>query len=309
MKVSIIIPTRNRATLLKKTLTVLASQLKPGDQVIVVDNNSQDKTARTVKKFRTHFPMVFLKSLQLGPSAARNLGFQHAKNEIIVFLDDDCIIQANWRKNIEKNVHQFSKTNTIFQGKIINTFLKPSLFTLIFEARNKILWEQITATLSWRKQHIRYLNAGNMYFHRQAVQNFGALFDSRLFPYIGEETDLAYRLQTVGKFIKFTPDVGVIHRKLSSSFLQKLKNAFMLGRLEGILVRKHLADPALQQLFSREIKSLDKSHHQFWFSRKIIQQIQTPHPLTYVIFIPFLFVRDLMYYAGKASAQFNKLDL
>jgi glycosyltransferase involved in cell wall biosynthesis len=309
MKASIIIPTRNRANLLKKTIKALSDQLKSGDQLVVVDNNSRDKTAQLIKKFQEHLPVIYLKSAQKGPSAARNLGFERAKNELIVFLDDDCVVQDKWRANIEKNIRPANYGTTVFQGKIINIFTRPSLLTPLFETRNKLIWQEITTSKPWKKRLIRYLNAGNMYFHRRAVEDLEMLFDSHLFPYIGEETDLAYRLQASGKFIKFTPEVSVIHRKLPSTVWQRLQRAFMLGRLEGILLEKHLADHQLQRLFSQEIKALDRGHHQFWFSRNIIRHINLPQPIQYPIFISYLVIRDLVYYAGKTSVRFYSQNL
>jgi glycosyltransferase involved in cell wall biosynthesis len=85
--VSIIIPTFNRKTLLRRALQSVYQQSYSSFEVIVVDDGSTDQTKEMII---SDFPLVryFYKSNQ-GVSAARNLGLDHAKGEWLAFLDSD----------------------------------------------------------------------------------------------------------------------------------------------------------------------------------------------------------------------------
>lgn len=93
MGLSIIIPTRNKAPYLYRTLSSLEPQLESGMQVVVVNNGSNDATARVIDQFACRWTTTVtrLSSHSPGRSAARNLGIEAARNPRVLFLDDDCI--------------------------------------------------------------------------------------------------------------------------------------------------------------------------------------------------------------------------
>lgn len=87
LKLSVIIPTHNRAQLLFRALKSVWNQTVPADEVIIVDDGSTDNTAEFV---HDHFPQFrIIAQQQKGVSAARNLGVSNAKNQWIAFLDSD----------------------------------------------------------------------------------------------------------------------------------------------------------------------------------------------------------------------------
>lgn len=101
-KVSIIVATYNRASLLGETLVSLAHHLATESinadvEVIVVDNNSSDDTTAVANSFKSGFAdlKVIFESKQ-GLSPARNAGLAIAGGDFIVFLDDDVELEANW---------------------------------------------------------------------------------------------------------------------------------------------------------------------------------------------------------------------
>lgn len=98
--VSVIVPAYNEENSIKKCLTSIFSQDFPIDnyEVIVVNNNSTDKTAEIIKKY---FPKVKLISeKKQGVVFARIKGVESAKGKIITFTDADSIAQKYWLKNI-----------------------------------------------------------------------------------------------------------------------------------------------------------------------------------------------------------------
>jgi glycosyltransferase involved in cell wall biosynthesis len=91
MKLSVVIPTFNRATLLKRALQSVVVQSLPvtldAMQIIVVDDGSTDNTESMVKG---DFPeVVYIKQPNLGVSAARNRGLKVAAGDWLALLDSD----------------------------------------------------------------------------------------------------------------------------------------------------------------------------------------------------------------------------
>jgi GT2 family glycosyltransferase len=89
---SVVIPTKNRAEALARTLDALEAQ-RAGDaelEAIVVDNGSSDGTVEQVRRRagRT-LPIRLLEQPDGGPAAARNAGAAAATGEILLFLGDD----------------------------------------------------------------------------------------------------------------------------------------------------------------------------------------------------------------------------
>jgi glycosyltransferase involved in cell wall biosynthesis len=88
--VSVIITTRNEAKTLERLLLSIASQTYSNIEIIVVDNNSQDKTKRIASQY-TKF--IFNK----GPerSAQRNFGAKKAKGSYYLMLDADMVLEKH----------------------------------------------------------------------------------------------------------------------------------------------------------------------------------------------------------------------
>lgn len=97
MRLSIVIPTFNRARLLAETIPALAGQEISGDlsyEVIFVSNGSTDETPTVIGEAVRRWPHLF-RFFQIdptgGPSAPRNVGIRAAGGDVIVILDDDVL--------------------------------------------------------------------------------------------------------------------------------------------------------------------------------------------------------------------------
>jgi glycosyltransferase involved in cell wall biosynthesis len=86
-KVSIILPTYNRAEVLQRALESVARQSYKEWELIVVDDGSTDATEAVVKG--SGIPARYLRAQHGGVSAARNLGIQASQSEYVAFLDSD----------------------------------------------------------------------------------------------------------------------------------------------------------------------------------------------------------------------------
>jgi glycosyltransferase involved in cell wall biosynthesis len=89
-KVSVIIPTRNRARMLRRAiLSVLAQTWEGTFELIVVSDGSSDDSEEVVASFKDQRIRFIRHKTSRGPSAARNTGLRAARGQYIAFLDDD----------------------------------------------------------------------------------------------------------------------------------------------------------------------------------------------------------------------------
>ncbi len=97
--VTVAIATYNRAQLLRQTLEGLVKQDYPAErlEILVINNNSPDRTEETVASFASaaHPPRHVLERQQ-GANFARNRAIQEARGDIIIFADDDILVEAGW---------------------------------------------------------------------------------------------------------------------------------------------------------------------------------------------------------------------
>lgn len=107
MKVSVVIPVYNEEKYIASCLESLMQQTQKPDEIIVVDNNSTDKTVDIAKTF----PGVrIVKEKKQGMTPARNAGFNSAQYEIIARTDADTKVTKNW---IERIQYDFEKNPQI----------------------------------------------------------------------------------------------------------------------------------------------------------------------------------------------------
>ena len=122
INVSAVIPTFNRGHCLLRAINSVLAQTTPVDEIIVVDDGSDDKTYDLLVKselldMRGQLPNIrYLYQENKGVSAARNLGIKEAENEYIALLDSD---DAWAETKIERQALKLEKKN--FSCRITHT--------------------------------------------------------------------------------------------------------------------------------------------------------------------------------------------
>lgn len=114
MKVSVVIPTRNRPALLARAVHAVAAQSYPDIEVIVVDDGSAVESRRALAELVAAWPNGRVVALEhgvtdgpgTGPAQARNIGLQRARGELLAFCDDD----DEWT-----DPHHLSRVVALFQ--------------------------------------------------------------------------------------------------------------------------------------------------------------------------------------------------
>jgi biofilm PGA synthesis N-glycosyltransferase PgaC len=95
--ISVIIPAYNEEKVIADCLKALAGQkTKQKFTVILVNNNSTDKTVKVAESFRDKLNLKILLQKQKGRGAARCLGFQYAQGSILLSTDADTIVPNDW---------------------------------------------------------------------------------------------------------------------------------------------------------------------------------------------------------------------
>jgi glycosyltransferase involved in cell wall biosynthesis len=97
-KISLTIPTFNRADLLDQTLQTVMSQTSKPFQVIVIDNASTDETPQVVRKYKKYGVKYHRNKTNLGMVGNYNQCIKLATGTHISFLHSDDLIAPNWHK-------------------------------------------------------------------------------------------------------------------------------------------------------------------------------------------------------------------
>lgn len=105
-KVSIYIPAFNAENTIEKSLNSIFAQTIPFDEVIVVNDFSQDKTLNIIEKFKKI--TIINNSRNEGLSYCRNKGIEISKNNLVAAIDADVILDSLWLENIIKNFNDYT---------------------------------------------------------------------------------------------------------------------------------------------------------------------------------------------------------
>jgi glycosyltransferase involved in cell wall biosynthesis len=86
-RVTVVVPTYNRAQFIEETVKSILAQSLPPLEVIIVDDGSTDHTADVCARF--HEPVRYIRRQNEGAAAARNAGIRAATGDWIAFCDSD----------------------------------------------------------------------------------------------------------------------------------------------------------------------------------------------------------------------------
>ena len=119
--ISVVIPTRNRAYILKEVLESYYIQKKV-TEIIIVDDFSTDNTEKIANKFSNRYLDITTKYIRndsrCGASAGRVAGYNAACNDFIIFGEDDVYLEKNYSE-VLFNKLLGSSENGIVSGRII----------------------------------------------------------------------------------------------------------------------------------------------------------------------------------------------
>jgi glycosyltransferase involved in cell wall biosynthesis len=254
MKISVIVCTYNGSKRIKGTFqSLLNMETVPGLQweLILVDNNSNDDTAEIIKDFaRTSGLNVrYLLERKQGLAHARNTGVTAAKGDVLVFTDDDCIVDLRWLIGIFEEFRSDPALSGL--GGRVELYNKNDFPVTTRTFREKMLF-------SSPKQLFTLLPGCNMAFRRRVFDIVGK-FD----PHLGagtriasaEDSDIFYRVYKARLKMIYSPDVLVYHNhgRSTAAQVERLNRGYTIG--QGAFYCKHIlrADNVVLKMACRVI--------------------------------------------------------
>jgi len=98
MRISVVIPVKDNASQLAECLEALAGQTRPPDEVVVVDNGSDDHSAQVAERMGARC----VREERPGIPAAASTGYDAATGDVIARLDADSTPPPHWVWHIER---------------------------------------------------------------------------------------------------------------------------------------------------------------------------------------------------------------
>lgn len=235
MRISLIIPTRGKAGLLRRTLASLERQtLPPGDfEVVVIDDGSADDTPAFLSGYAGPLGLKIVRhERSRGRAAARNAGLAAAGGELVVFLDDDMEVVPGFLA-AHLALHE-ARAGVAGVGNVMNApEITDSPIARYMSSRGA---QKIRGRgpLPWK-----YFSTNNSSVRMVHLRQAG-FFDEEFLTYGFEDLELAWRLlKTAGlKFLFVEPARSLhIHYHDLDDILEK---KHLSGRSSlAILFRKH----------------------------------------------------------------------
>jgi glucosyl-dolichyl phosphate glucuronosyltransferase len=222
MSITVVICTRNRKASLLDTLATVAPQQAPiAWDVLVVDNGSEDGTAREVIQVAERFPvrLTVVPEPRQGLSFARNRALEDAEGEFVVFLDDDVNCLPGW---LAAHARAQGDPDVAATGGRIEPLLPadtlPWLRQLLMSENGgpASRYDLGEDPLEFRHQrHVPLPCGANFGLRRKLARTLGGFkvelgWGRRMIP--GEESELLARVLASGGLIRYVPDARVQHR-------------------------------------------------------------------------------------------------
>lgn len=239
-KVSVIIPTYNRASFLPKAVESIIKQQYDNIEIIIVDDGSTDNTKSVVKTLTDKYSsIVYCTNLRSkGPSGARNTGILMALGEYVAFLDSDDVWLKGHLTNGIQILNDNSEVDLIFGNYEFRDYLTDKSLGNFFDHK-KILFFLNSSSLSNGIKILRdnlfralikenFFSCGTSIIRKSKLENI--LFDESLT--FSEDRDFAIRL----------------YKKANAQFVYREEPFYIAYRHDSNLTSEGNEDGILEQL-------------------------------------------------------------
>ena len=231
MRFSLVLATKHRVQALEHFLESLAAQSCTDFELILVDQNADDRLAEFVKLYSQKFPLLYIKYPEPGLSRARNQGLQHVKGELFGFPDDDCIYSPD---SLAKVSQWFNRDST-WDGLVINILdLEDDKEALLFSPESP-------GVVDYEKGWIVAITPA-LFFRSGFASK--VQFDEEMGPGTpwggAEDVDYLYSCLDAGAKTYFDPEIIIRHPTPTHiySIPQSIRREYNHARGAGFLMRK-----------------------------------------------------------------------
>ncbi len=289
-KVSIVIPTYNNWNLTANCLkSIYKVKNKTNFELLIIDNGSTDETVKGLKEFSNRHKniKVILNENNLGFAKANNIGAKAAKNNLLLFLNNDTVVTDYWLDEL---------VNTSDNEKVGIAGAK-----LLYPGTNNIQHAGVVIADQPQKifpYHIfaneeKDFRISNFIQEYQAVTGACLLIKKDLFIQVNgfdenfingyEDVDLCFKIRELGFQVIYNPKSVVIHYESKSEgrFHNVEHNVNLLHeKWEG-----KISKDDINKLFNPRVSIIIPILNQIEFTRKCINSIKTNTYTNYEIII------------------------
>jgi len=209
---SFVIITYNRP---KDTLELLQniSQLRSASELlqdVIVVNNASTEDYTIVRNFHNpELPLIYIDATEnLGVTKGRNFALQYAKGDIIIFLDDDAVLQN--ADALEKVLAAFEKKG--FENRPIGLVSFKVLYYDTLQMQINALPHKQYDRYKEKAEFFTYFFAGGAHAIKKNVLKEVGTLPAEFF-YGMEEYDMSYRILDGGYSIKYDSSIIMLHKE------------------------------------------------------------------------------------------------
>jgi glycosyltransferase involved in cell wall biosynthesis len=271
--ISVIIPTYNRAEQLVHCLSALQDQTlnQTMREIIVINDGSTDDTRQRIQSFIVSNEIRYFYKANGGPSRARNLGIRMARGKILLFLGDDIVGMpdllaehlAAHRRYEDNRLAVLGLTEWSEEIHASPLMKYPGLgenfdYHLIFDG-----------SVNPENLPYNFFYTSNVSIGRQFLLDNDLFFDEDFHYAMGEDGELAYRMQEKGLRIVFNP-LALAKHEHYLTFENICDRWFRMGHEAILQVKKH---PEWSDLGFLNLTWKGKARH---FGRKFVARLLYP---------------------------------
>ena len=272
MKLSVIIPTFNRAKLLSETLVSILNQSLDSDsyEILLIDNNSNDETLEVVKQLNSDHNNRIKYIFEEAPGLVngRHRGAKESQGDILVFADDDIIASHNWLAAIQES---FADPRIgLVGGKVLPQFeIEPPSWLDAFWGRNELGKWNIYLSLIDLGEEIKEIPANfvfgcNYAIRKNVLYQCGGFhpdsFPIDLIKYRGDgEAGLGDEIMKQGYQTLYNPQNLILHKVTKNrltptyfcrrAFFEGISNSYTEIRRQGKLLQSKTDNINFQEEF------------------------------------------------------------
>jgi glycosyltransferase involved in cell wall biosynthesis len=231
MRFSLIMVTGGRTTEVAAFMDALCAQTCRDFELIVVQQNADDRLSDIIAHFEGKFPLHVIRALPRQINHSRNLGTAVARGEILAFPDDDCLYPPDLLRAVDA---RFRATGADRPDILSGIAISPE------GDRGSGRWHDRAGPISVKTVWTSAIEF-NLFIRRTLYETIGG-FDRAMglgTPFAsGDAQDLILLAMRAGGVALYDPDLRVIHpdKRLTAVAVER---AFVYGAGVGFVLRKH----------------------------------------------------------------------
>jgi GT2 family glycosyltransferase len=258
LRISVVIPTYQRERVLVETIDCLLRLQSSPAEILVVDQTAEHEpdTERVLAEVESAGKIRWIQLSHPSITHAMNVGLEHARNDIVLFLDDDIIpdvdlVSAHARAQAIRGCN-------IVAGQVLQPGEEP--------ASEEPGGAAFRFSSSGRR-YISELMGGNFSIKRKVALDLGGFDENFVHVAYRFEAEFASRALAAGEKIWFEPEASIRHLKASSGgtrsygeHLTTIKPSHSVGEYYYLLRSKGIPRRLLK-IITRPLRAIKTRHH------------------------------------------------